>query len=125
MPTITTGPPIATSRPASGETPYGSFTGSPTPYDTLAPFVGATCDNTDSLPFDQFSAQAKAIGAQSFVTVNYGSGTPAEAAGWVTHSLTTPGDSVALSSDDSGRRRGHPDAGHFLRRQRPAGSCWP
>lgn len=76
--------------------PYGSFTGSPTPYDTLAPFVGAGCDNTDSLPFDQFSAQAKAIGAQSFVTVNYGSGTPAEAAGWVTHSLTTSGDSVAL-----------------------------
>jgi hypothetical protein len=145
--------------------PYGSFTGSPTPYDTLAPFVGATCDNTDSLPFDQFSAQAKAIGAQSFVTVNYGSGTPAEAAGWVTHSLTTPGDLVALwevgnetygcwevnnwlaqypenyqgyqpnnysstgnatcPQTDSGRRRGHPDAGHFLRRQRPAGSCWP
>jgi hypothetical protein len=76
--------------------PYGSFTGAPTPYDTSAPFVGATCDNTDSLPFDQFSAQAKAVGAQSFVTVNYGSGTPAEAAGWVSHSLTTQGDSVAL-----------------------------
>lgn len=76
--------------------PYGSFTGAPTPYDTTAPFVGASCDNTDSLDFDQFSAQAKAVGAQSFVTVNYGSGTPAEAAGWVTHSLTTPGDSVAL-----------------------------
>jgi hypothetical protein len=76
--------------------PFGSFTGAPTPYDTTAPFVGASCDNTDSLDFDQFSSQAKAIGAQSFVTVNYGSGTPAEAAGWVTHSLTTPGDSVAL-----------------------------
>ena len=76
--------------------PFGSFKGAPTPYDTTAPFVGATCDNTDSLPFDQFSSQAKALGAQSFVTVNYGSGTPAEAAGWVTHSLTTTGDSVAL-----------------------------
>jgi hypothetical protein len=76
--------------------PFGSFTGAPFPYDTTAPFTGASCDTTDSLPFDQFSAQAKAIGAGSFVTVNYGSGTPAEAAAWVTHSLTTPGDSVAL-----------------------------
>jgi hypothetical protein len=76
--------------------PYGSFTGAPSPYDTTAPFTGASCDNTDSLPFDQFSAQAKAIGAGSFVTVNYGSGTPAEAAAWVSHSLSTAGDSVAL-----------------------------
>ena len=76
--------------------PYGSFTGAPTHYDTTAPFVGASCDNTDSLDFDQFSAQAKAVGAQSMVTVNYGSGTPAEAAAWVSHSLTTEGDSVAL-----------------------------
>jgi hypothetical protein len=30
------------------------------------------------------------------VTVNYGSGTPSEAAAWVTHSLTTPGDGVAF-----------------------------
>jgi hypothetical protein len=76
--------------------PFGSFTGAPHPYDTTAPFTGASCDNTDSLPFDQFSAQAKAIGAQSFATVNYGSGTPAEAAAWVSHSRSTPGDSVAL-----------------------------
>ena len=76
--------------------PYGSFTGAPFPYDTTAPFTGASCDSTDSLPFDQFSAQAKAIGARSFVTVNYGSGTPAEAADWVTHAQTTPGDGVAL-----------------------------
>jgi hypothetical protein len=76
--------------------PFGSFTGAPFPYDTTAPFTGASCDNTDSLAFDQFSAQAKAIGAQSFATVNYGSGTPAEAAAWVTHSLSTPGEGVAL-----------------------------
>jgi hypothetical protein len=76
--------------------PFGSFTGAPFPYDTTAPFTGASCDSTDSLPFDQFSAQAKAIGAASFVTVNYGSGTPAEAAAWVSHSLSTAGDSVAL-----------------------------
>jgi hypothetical protein len=76
--------------------PFGSFTGAPFPYDTTAPFTGASCDSTDSLPFDQFSAQARAVGAQSFVTVNYGSGTPAEAAAWVSHSLSTAGDGVAL-----------------------------
>ena len=66
------------------------------PYDTTAPFVGASCDGSDSLSFDQFSAQAKAVGAQSFVTVNYGSGTPALAAAWVAHAKATPGDNVAL-----------------------------
>jgi hypothetical protein len=76
--------------------PYGSFNGAPFKYDTTAPFQGASCDNTDSLGFDQFSAQAKAVGAQSFVTVNYGSGTPALAAAWVAHAKSTPGDSVAL-----------------------------
>jgi hypothetical protein len=75
--------------------PFGSFTGAPFPYDTTAPFTGASCDSTDSLPFDQFTAQAKAIGAQSLVTVNYGSGTPAEAAAWVSHARTS-GDGVAL-----------------------------
>ena len=76
--------------------PFGSFTGAPFPYDTTAPFTGASCDNTDSLAFDQFASQARAIGAQSFATVNYGSGTPAEAAAWVSHSRGTPGDRVAL-----------------------------
>jgi hypothetical protein len=68
------------------------------PDDPTASFVVTStgCATTDSLGFDQFSGQAKAVGAQSFVTVNYGSGTPAEAAAWVTHSETTPGDSVAL-----------------------------
>src|ERR1022692_1047792 len=68
------------------------------PDDATASFVvtSSGCATSDSLAFDQFSAQAKAIGARSFVTVNYGSGTPAEAAAWVTHSLTTPGDRVAL-----------------------------
>ena len=68
------------------------------PGDPTASFVVTStgCATSDSLGFDQFSAQAKAVGASSFVTVNYGSGTPALAAGWVTHSLTTPGDRVAL-----------------------------
>jgi hypothetical protein len=68
------------------------------PYDTTASFVVTStgCATSDSLDFDQFSAQAKAIGAGSFVTVNYGSGTPSEAAAWVTHSLTAPGNGVAF-----------------------------
>jgi hypothetical protein len=65
------------------------------PYDATAPFTGG-CAASSVLGFDQFSKQAKTIGADSFVTVNYGSGTPSEAAAWVAHSLTTPRDSVAL-----------------------------
>jgi hypothetical protein len=65
--------------------PFGSFIGAPFPYDTTAPFTGASCDSTKPLPFDRFASQAKAIGAQTFVTLNYGSGTPAEAAAWVGH----------------------------------------
>jgi hypothetical protein len=60
--------------------------GAPATYNTAAPFTGASCDSTTKpLPFDRFASQAKAIGAQTFVTVNYGSGTPAEAAAWVSH----------------------------------------
>jgi hypothetical protein len=68
------------------------------PDDATASFVVTStgCASSDSLGFDQFSAQARAVGARSFVTVNYGSGTPAEAAAWVTHAQTTPGDGVAL-----------------------------
>ena len=48
------------------------------------------------LGFAEFSRQAKAIGAQSLVTVNYGSGTPAQAAAWVTEAAQTAGQDVAL-----------------------------
>ena len=65
------------------------------PDDPTALFT-AGCSSTDSLDFAQFSQQARAIGAQSFVTVNYGSGTPAEAAAWVTQAKGTPGQGVAL-----------------------------
>ena len=76
--------------------PEGSFAGAPFPYDTTAPFQGVSCDSTDYLPFGQLSSNAKAVGAQSFVTVNYGSGSPALAAAWVADAKLTPGDSVAL-----------------------------
>ena len=65
------------------------------PYDATAPFTGG-CAASSVLGFDQFSKQAKTIGAGSFATVNYGSGTPSEAAAWVAHSLTTSRYSVAL-----------------------------
>src|SRR5262249_32890695 len=35
--------------------------------------------------FDKFSHVATSTGAKVFITVNYGSGTPAEAAGWVSY----------------------------------------
>src|SRR5580693_3965638 len=65
------------------------------PDDATASFT-SSCSSSDSLDFSQFSQQARAIGAQSLVTVNYGSGTPAEAAAWVTQAKDTPGQGVAL-----------------------------
>lgn len=56
----------------------------------------ASCASADPLGFGQFSRQARAAGADSFVTVNYGSGTPAEAAAWVAAAAHTQGEGVAL-----------------------------
>jgi hypothetical protein len=41
--------------------------------------------------FDAFANVAKSIGAQAFITTNYGSGTSQEAADWVTYSNKTKG----------------------------------
>ncbi len=60
--------------------------------DSFSP--SAACASTDSLDFDQFSSIAQSIGAQSFATVNYGTGTPALAAQWVAHSVAA-GEPVA------------------------------
>jgi hypothetical protein len=65
------------------------------PDDATASFT-SSCSSSDSLGFSQFSQQARAIGAESFVTVNYGSGTPAEAAAWVAQAKSTVGQGVAL-----------------------------
>jgi hypothetical protein len=54
----------------------------------------AHCATSDALGFSLFSSNARALGAQSFVTVNYGSGTPAMAAAWVKQASTTPGQAV-------------------------------
>lgn len=65
------------------------------PGNSTASFTGR-CASSDSLDFGQFSRQARVIGADSFVTVNYGSGTPALAAKWVTKAKTTSGEGVKL-----------------------------
>jgi hypothetical protein len=65
------------------------------PHVTTASFK-ARCADAAPLDFSQFSQTARAIGANSLVTVNYGSGTPAEAAAWVRHAAHTPGEAVAL-----------------------------
>jgi hypothetical protein len=64
--------------------------------DNASAAFTARCAATDFLDFAQFSRYARAIGADSFVTVNYGSGTPAEAAAWVTKAADTAGEQVAL-----------------------------
>jgi hypothetical protein len=65
------------------------------PEDPSASFK-STCASSDALRFTQFSRQAKSVDADSFVTVNYGSGTPAEAAAWVSEAKDNPRNGVAL-----------------------------
>jgi hypothetical protein len=60
-----------------------------------ASFTGG-CASASQLGFSQLSARARAIGADGLVTVNYGSGTPALAAAWVTRAKNTTGEQVAL-----------------------------
>ncbi len=55
----------------------------------------APCAYNPALPFAKFSANARALGAQSFVTVNYGTGTPAMAAAWVKQATTTADQAVS------------------------------
>ena len=64
------------------------------PYNSTASFA-SPCASTDSLDFAQFSKQAKAIGANTLVAVNYGSGTPTEAAAWVTAAKNNGAEKVA------------------------------
>jgi hypothetical protein len=59
---------------------------------SLATFT-TSCAVSEPFDFAQESANARALGAQTFATVNYGSGTPALAAAWVKQSLTA-GDGV-------------------------------
>ena len=64
------------------------------PTTALSEFT-ADCAINDALDFTLFSKNARALGAQSLVTVNYGSGTPAMAAAWVEQAKATAGQAVA------------------------------
>jgi len=50
-----------------------------------------------------FAKIAAAQGTQAFVTVNYGSGTPEQAAAWVAYYNGSPSDNTALGTDSKGR----------------------
>jgi alpha-N-arabinofuranosidase len=52
---------------------------------------GSSFTNSWNVDFDQFAATTMSLNAQAFITVNYGSGTPQEAADWVTYSNVTKG----------------------------------
>ena len=54
-------------------------------------------------PFPTFATQAAALGAQPYLTVNYGSGTPEEAAAWVAYANGDPASTAAIGSDSKGR----------------------
>ncbi len=53
--------------------------------------------------FPTFATQAAALGAQPYLTVNYGSGTPEEAAAWVAYANGDPASAVAIGADSKGR----------------------
>ena len=55
----------------------------------------AKCANHDALDFAQLSKNARALDAQSLVTVNYGTGTPGMAAAWVKQAKAAAGQAVA------------------------------
>jgi hypothetical protein len=62
---------------------------------TAASEFTAACATSDALDFTLFSKNARSLGAQSFVSVNYGTGTPAMAAAWVQQAKATAGQAVA------------------------------
>ena len=68
------------------------------PNDATASFVvtGGGCATSDALDFDQLPPRPRRPARQNLVPLNSGSGPPAEAAAWVTQSVSTPGDKVAL-----------------------------
>lgn len=63
--------------------------------DTSLTLYTSSCATREALDFSLFAQNAREIGAQSLVTVNYGTGTPAEAAAWVRQAANTAGESAA------------------------------
>ncbi len=58
--------------------------------------AAGSCREADPLSFGDLSTDARSAGASIFATVNYGSGTPGEAAAWVTQSVVSQGEKIAL-----------------------------
>ena len=54
-------------------------------------------------PFPTFATRAAELGAQPYLTVNYGSGTPEEAAAWVAYANGDPASTAPIGSDSKGR----------------------
>lgn len=57
---------------------------------------------TWSSGLNKFADLITGVGAQAFVTVNYGSGTPEEAAAWVAYANATTGSSTLIGTDAKG-----------------------
>ncbi len=54
-------------------------------------------------PFPVFATLAAAVGAEAYISVNYGSGTPEEAAAWVAYANGDPASTAAIGTDVKGR----------------------
>src|SRR6478736_5272580 len=57
---------------------------------------------TWSSGFNQFANLITGIGGQTYVTVNYGSGTPEEAAAWVAYANAATGSATGIGTDAKG-----------------------
>jgi len=100
---------------------------------------GSTADNyhwtstsrLDPLTFDRLETAAHQAGASIFVTVNYGSGTPGEAAAWIAHATSRRDPAVTLwevgNESYSCYETNHHLAGSptFVRHYRPGRSACP
>lgn len=63
--------------------------------------IGGTFDWVTGFP--KFAVMAESLGAQPYLTVNYGDGTPEQAAAWVAYANASPTSTVPLGVDAKGR----------------------
>jgi hypothetical protein len=93
--------------------------------------AAGSCSEADPLSFGDLSTEARSAGASIFATVNYGSGTPSEAAAWVTQSVANEGQKVALwevgnetySCDETNQHLA--EAPTFVKDHTPGGAVCP
>lgn len=63
--------------------------------------IGGTFDWATNFP--KFARMVESLGAQAYVTVNYGDGTPEQAAAWVAYANAAPSSAVSIGVDAKGR----------------------